>query len=126
MAQSANDTILQFFDNYVPSLGAGDYSITFHHYLSVAPRPFPAQQSFTVQGPQVSLPPEDVLSVYPPANATGRFAEDLPHVVLTKRVLPWERKLHGQPKQIPWMALLTFTEDGCHQQGNFVAFRCGG
>lgn len=111
MSQSANDTILQFFDNYVPSLGAGDYSITFHHYLSVAPKPFPAQQSFTVQGPQVSLPPDDVLSVYPPANATGQFAEDLPHVVLTKRVLPWERKLHGQPKQIPWVALLTFTED---------------
>jgi len=111
MSDPVNDTILHFYDDYLPALDAGDYTIYFNHSLSVAPQRFESKQVFTVQGPQIDLPAGDVVSVFPPANATGEFANDLPHIVFSKRVMPWERKLSKEEKNTPWMALLSFSEN---------------
>ena len=111
MSVPANDTILHFYDDYLPALDAGDYTIYFNHSLSVAPQRFETKQVFTVQGPQIDLPAGDVVSVFPPANATGEFANDLPHIVFSKRVMPWERKLSKEVRNTPWMALLSFSEN---------------
>lgn len=76
-----------------------------------------AEQDFFVDAPQFSLPAGSVYSVYPPPG----YADDcriLPHVVLSDPHLPWERL--GSPKaeaaeddrnKVPWLALLTFTQD---------------
>src|SRR5262249_22726733 len=48
----------------------------------------------------------------PPNGHTGDFANSLPHVVFTRRTLPWERNLHpGEPPaaQKTWMAILLFS-----------------
>ncbi|WP_315823095.1 hypothetical protein [Paraflavitalea speifideaquila] len=111
MAAPAKDTILHFYDDYLPALDAGDYTIYFNHSLSVAPQRFESKQVFTVQGPQIDLPAGDVVSVFPPANATGEFANDLSHIVFSKRVMPWERKLSKEVRNTPWMALLSFSEN---------------
>ena len=111
---------IQFFDNYLPPIEADDYTISVVQTVSSADSAHPlneqfaATQDFTVVAPRFALPPADVQSVFPPGNATGIFAQNLPHVVLTERTLPWERLIReGAPgtSGTPWMALLLFTPD---------------
>jgi hypothetical protein len=117
-------TTATFYDNYVPSLKAAEYSLTLSQALaeqgggtSVPPAPTPpVTQRFIVRGPRFSLDPGSIHRVFPPANGTGRYHEYLPMLVANQRALPWERDLAlaGTPSpvaQYPWMALLVFTED---------------
>lgn len=103
---------IQFYDHYAPSLAAGHYTIEARQTLTVddTEHPFSSQQKIEVRAPQFAIDSGEVESVYPPRNSNGRFARVLPHVVLTKRALPWERTLSGQSRATPWMALLTFAE----------------
>ncbi len=84
---------------------------------------------FGVDAARFTLNPNDIYSVYPPANQSGNYSESLPHLVFTRRTLPWERTLDGKlpvfqrestpenkrnPQDsppVPWMALLLFDED---------------
>src|SRR5262249_9242383 len=50
--------------------------------------------------------PSEIHAVYPPANTTGDYGEVFPHVVLSTRTLPWERRLTGHDETVPWLALL--------------------
>jgi hypothetical protein len=106
---------IRFYDNYVPALEVGDYVINLAEHL----RPkgakidecHSAAQAFSVQGPRYSLAPDDVFSRFPPPDSSGSFDQFLPHVVLTRRELPWERDVFGSTShatQPPWMALLVF------------------
>jgi hypothetical protein len=92
--------------------------------------PLPAQDAFfTIEGPRFALPANEVSAVHPPRNAVGFFDEVLPHAVLGRRTLPWERALDRsglipdppppiddpEPRPleglVPWLALLVFTDD---------------
>ncbi|HST60254.1 MAG TPA: hypothetical protein VLK84_16225 [Longimicrobium sp.] len=117
---------IQFYDSYLPLLEAGDYTITAKqqvdstdaaHPLSTS---FQLTQPFSVVAPRFALAPAQVQSVFPPANASGQFTQNLPHVVLMERALPWEREIganvkpppaNPNVKAYPWMALLVFTAD---------------
>lgn len=108
---------IRFYDNYVPTLPVGDYLINVTQRIN--PRNtkidecHAASQVFSVQGPRYALPSEDIFSIFPPNNAVGIFDQFLPHVVLSKRELPWERNVFGDDdpaRQRPWMALLLFVE----------------
>jgi len=84
-----------------------------------------AQGYFNVEGPRFSLDASQIATVFPPKNGHGGFHTSLPHVVIFKRTLPWERSL--DPKEVlwkgqappawnanvPWMALLLFEETEC-------------
>lgn len=111
---------IRFYDNYLPPLDAGDYVISVHQKvdsttLSGDGKPlnttFPAQQSFSIKAPRFALDPADIHSVFPPAGSSGMFDQNLPHIVLTKRNLPWERYLVPENKTTPWLALLLFSPD---------------
>ncbi len=108
---------VRFFDNYVPTLEADQYTITVTQTLNSSDtahplsQTFKATQRFSVIAPRFALPPEDVQSVFPPQNASGVFGQNLAHIVLNQRVLPWERLIDDAPKGTPWMALLLLTED---------------
>src|SRR4051794_37709423 len=112
------DGDIRFYDNYVPTLVAGDYLINVTQQLNPVTTPtidecYVASQAFSVQGPRYSLPNADLFSVFPPDNANGIFDQFLPHVVLTQRELPWERNVFGETDhatRTPWMALLLFVE----------------
>lgn len=106
---------IRFYDNYVPTLEEGDYLINVVQQVNPDPSTqecYPASQVFSVSGPRYSLPPQDVFSVFPPAESIGIFDQFLPHVVLTRRELPWERPVFGiEPAtQVPWMALIVVGE----------------
>lgn len=111
---------VQFLDNYVPPLEANDYTISVTQTVSSTDSTHPLNetfnvtQDFSVLAPRFALPAADVQSVFPPANATGIFDQNLPHVVLTQRALPWERLINEAvpgTKGTPWMALLLLMED---------------
>ncbi len=78
---------------------------------------------FGVDAARFTLNASDIYNEYPPANRSGNYTGQLPHVVFSRRTLPWERTIDGKPPvfqedktpqtspPVPWMALLLFDED---------------
>ncbi len=103
-----------FYDNYVPSLEAGQYRISVVSGIDIDTGDYykdPIQQEFEVRAPQFSLPLSEVHAVYPPADSNARYGRMLPHIVLNKRSMPWERGLQNQERTLPWFCLLALRED---------------
>ncbi len=102
---------MTLYDNFIPAVQDGAYrlavqqSVTYgdqaHHYYR--------DQRFVVVGPRYKLPQDEVFARYPPVNGMGNYATTLPHVVLRKRALPWERTVDGTKKE-PWLALLVVSQ----------------
>ncbi len=61
-----------------------------------------------VEGPQTSITDDDIAGVYPASGSTDSPDNFLPHIALTRRTLPWERR--GPVDGTPWLALLVVTE----------------
>lgn len=68
-----------------------------------------AQLVVTCEAADLTLGKEEVYSAYPPENAFGSFETVLPHMVLCRKTLPWERSM--EIKDAPWLALLLFSEE---------------
>lgn len=110
MSTEKNSSI-QFFDNFVPKLHAGTYQISVSQTLvdsggTQVTSPLTSSQQFDVMGPQYLVPAADVHAVFPPNNHSGCFEENLPHIVFTKKALPWELIFDENNENVPWMALL--------------------
>jgi len=126
---------VSFYDNYIPSLQGGRYTIELSQALTVdvaqttaaggnpaiPAEPAPAaRQTFEVRAPRfATLLPTDVSQQFPPAGSTGDFQAYLPQLVLRQQALPWERPLAlpaakcppgKTAAEVPWVALLVFTE----------------
>jgi hypothetical protein len=113
---------IQFFDNFMPALEDGTYHITVTQEVNevidsttnttqALTRPYVQEQYFTVHGPRFTLAASEVYSVFPPQNSLADYTGVLPHIVLNKRTLPWERTLDGLnpgSNNQPWLALLLF------------------
>jgi hypothetical protein len=111
---------IQFYDNYIPGIEAGTYTIKLTQTLtgvganssaSDNTQQYVKSQQFVVQAPQVSIDAAEIQARFPPAYSNGQFAENLPYIILNSSSLPWERALTGQAATVPWLALLLFTED---------------
>ena len=109
------DTV-RFSDSHRPALAAGAYKATVRHRLVVdgtqvlnASRDLP----FVVAGPRFVLAPGEVVSCFPPQGAQGDFADVLPHVLLRRASLPWERSASAgdESDRPPWLALLVLADD---------------
>jgi hypothetical protein len=74
---------------------------------------FTATRFFTVAGERFELKPTDVESVFPPDGNLGDHSNVLPHIILNRSTLPWERTVNDAAAKsgIPWLALLLFDED---------------
>lgn len=107
---------MSFFQACLPPLPPGDYEVKVEQTLQeVRPdKPFRTTLEFSVSGPRFSLNPADVYAVYPPANQAGAFGKTLPHVVFSRRTLPWERTLDAtrqdEQNPCPWLALLVCSD----------------
>ncbi|MFI0960708.1 hypothetical protein ACH4S8_04735 [Streptomyces sp. NPDC021080] len=110
MSATPQDRTL-FVDYQAPSLGAGDYSIKVTQTISVDPKPYTATRTFSVAGERFALPPTLVGAAFPPDGSLGDHSHVLPHLVLGRSSLPWERgpeAVRGQGAPLPWLALLLF------------------
>ena len=113
-----------YFELYAqarPALPAGRYSASAHHGLTAQPPhdppvtvPVPdATYHVHIDAPRYVMPPDQILSTFPPAGSTGDWRERLPQIVLKRRTLPWERNPtpdsdpHSAP---PWLALVVLAD----------------
>lgn len=105
---------ITLYDSHRPALGDGDYEIKAEQVLNAGASSFSAAPfvvKFKVQGEQYSLDEQQIDSVFPPANAMGDFSLVLPHVILNRSTLPWERCAAKDITTHPWLGLLLFSED---------------
>jgi len=115
---------IEFLDSHRPPLQAGEYSIKITQDLSLDPSQALGERewSFTVAGPQFSLSPQEIASVFPPAGSLGDHSTCFPHVALHRSTLPWERsgERERSPSEdptnwmtaaMPWLAVLVFDEE---------------
>src|SRR6476660_860361 len=104
---------IQLLPYRLPVLTAGKYEITVEQHFSVdgdaaAKASFKAEaQSFVVSSERFTLKPDDVYKVFPPEGSLGDHSNVLPHIVLKRSTLPWERP-SGAGKDTSWLALLLF------------------
>jgi hypothetical protein len=67
-----------------------------------------------ITAPRYTMPPDQILSTFPPAGSRGAFGTRLPQIVLRRRTLPWERSpdLDHDVKTTPtpWLALVLVAE----------------
>jgi hypothetical protein len=106
---------MQLYDSVTPGMPSGSYRVT--STVRFSPDKNGADPNLTtavhrdfvdVGGSALHLAATEVLSCHPPKNATGAFDQELPHVVLRRRTLPWERP--GATASPPWLALLVFLD----------------
>lgn len=105
-----------------PPLAPATYKLEVRQTVTtLQPAPFACPDfEFSVAGPRFALNPADIYSVYPPESSTGNFASTLPHVVFTRRTIPWERTITStSPVERPWMALLLLSTEG-GQEGTVI------
>ncbi|MEU5304267.1 hypothetical protein ACH4YO_31420 [Streptomyces noursei] len=106
---------VQLHDRWL-GVPTGKYVISVEHAVKdMAPSPqfqqtFSGSRTLHVRGPRFVFTPEQVHAHYPASGATGAFANDLPHAVLSPAVLPWERILDNARSDVPWLALLVLHE----------------
>ena len=92
-----------------PPLKAGDY--TLQGRVDIAGGPVdPYDAHLRVTSPRFTLPPDQMLSTFPPANSEGAYENRLPQIVLKRRTLPWERAAAPGKDNIPWLALVVIAE----------------
>jgi hypothetical protein len=94
---------MSFVAHLRPVLPGGDYSITAAQTISLDTAAYQTTRTFTVAAERFALPPTAIRSVFPPEGALGDFSAVLPHVILDRPTLPWERS----PE--PWLAVLVFS-----------------
>jgi hypothetical protein len=121
---------MYLYDNITPPLLDNSYQlsvVTNVTFDSTQQALTPSTGFFNIDGPRFSLSATEIGGAFPPVNAHGAFDETVPHVLLLRRTLPWERALTSDPALIgtpkraqgdppppdgpaPWLALLLFEE----------------
>jgi hypothetical protein len=119
---------MYLFNSVTPPLEDGSYRLSYSTTISgpIDPPAFTDQKFFDIVGPRFNVPQSTVAGTFPPTNGHGSFQDSLPHIVLSRRTLPWERELDPEGKipapehnandapvptdPVPWVALLLFEE----------------
>jgi len=97
--------------NVLPKVTAGRYELlTEQDGLPFGVEP--ERTHVTVAAPRYTMPTDQIVSSFPPANAEGAFGDRLPQIVLKRRTLPWERNPAGAVavSPTPWLALVVVAE----------------
>jgi hypothetical protein len=106
----STDQVL-FVDYQRPVLPSDDYTISVTQTVDLDPAKFTTRRTFTVAGERFALPPDAIQAQFPPDGSMGDHGDVLPHVVLRRATLPWERSpdaIHDPADPAPWLCLLLF------------------
>lgn len=103
---------IEFIQYDVPPLSDGVYTVTVTVKAGLGdPDDFGATTTFAVSGERFTIDPAEIAGVFPPDLANGEYAGVLPHVLLRRRTLPWEREAQTGVPGTPWLAVLLLDED---------------
>lgn len=115
-AKQSSAGAIEFIEYHKPGLTDGDYEIVVTQVLSAADKipgddtsTFTTKKNFTVAGERFDLKPSDIHAVFPPDGNLGEHSNVLPHIILNRSTLPWERRAEAS-SDLPWLALLLFDE----------------
>ncbi len=110
---------MRLYPSIRPPMNAGAHTLRMEQSITDGGPIDPVERHLVVDAPRFSMAGAEVLSVFPPPNAVGAFADRLPQIALTRRTLPWERAPRTLADPIdtraPWLALVVLA-DG---EGNF-------
>ncbi len=106
--------VIRFIPRHRPTLAAGTYKISLSQEVTIRGTKQPELTSkdryLAVRGERFDLRDEWIQSVFPPEGGKGDYEDMLPHIVLTRGTLPWERTVNrngtGDEGRVPWLALL--------------------
>ena len=108
----------------VPPLKAGDYVLSGTQSIAGGPAA-PYDGHVRIDSPRFVMPPDQILSTFPPANAEGAFENRLPQIVLKRRTLPWDRRPGTDaPDSMPWLALVVVAEGEAQLSGETPVAQC--
>jgi hypothetical protein len=106
---------IEFVQYHLAPLPPGDYAIRVTQTLTIdgtqPQAPFSAERRFAVLGDRFTLKPADIHAVFPPDGSLGEHSNVLPHVVLTRSTMAWERQADPARDDLTWLALLVFEDD---------------
>ncbi len=116
--QTTDQKMLTFIQYAQPQLEDGNYQIAVTQQVDSPTDQVPATvysdtKGFTVRGERYALNPSEIVSVFPPEFSLGEFSNVLPHVVVNRKTLPWERSVGGDAdagNDAPWLGLIVFNE----------------
>lgn len=112
----------------MPDLPAGTYTVQVEQDISApGATPETLESHLQVTAPRFTLPPDQLLSTFPPNQGQGSFSTRLPQVVLKRRTLPWERAVMpgpSLPPETPWLALVLLADAECEFKGGVPAAQC--
>jgi len=116
----ANKETIRFVESYEPPIKAGTYTLTIEQKVTGPDinETHTNTKRVYIQGERFSIDPLDIASVFPPDHNQGDHFNVLPHIVFSRKTLPWERKVgdpeaarNNTPRAKPWLALLIFHDD---------------
>ena len=85
----------------IPDLPAGAYTAHLTQAITAPGAGVdPLDAHLEVTAPRFALPPDQILSTFPPNQSEGAYSSRLAQVVLRRRTLPWERRIDGAGT--PW------------------------
>ena len=122
---------IEFVESYQPPIQAARYTLKVEQeIIEVEPgtknpvvkgvhRTYTNTKRVLVKGERFSIKLCDICSVFPPDRNQGDHGNVLPHIVFSRKTLPWERKSGvpdsanpvNKPQATPWLALLIFHDD---------------
>ncbi|TRU66417.1 MAG: hypothetical protein EWV55_19365 [Microcystis viridis Mv_BB_P_19951000_S69] len=110
-------TKIEFIQYHRPALKDGDYQITLTQQITGEKIPantsFQITRKFSVGAERFDLKPTAIHAVFPPDGSLGEHSKVLPHIILNRSTLPWERQAvtgNNDNNNITWLALLLFEE----------------
>jgi hypothetical protein len=105
------ERLVTFVQYDEPALKDGEYTITaIQDTNQEAPGTHQQTRRFAVSGERFAIDPSQIEAVFPPDLATGPLDGDLPHVLLNRQTLPWERTSIPGNAGAPWLAVLLLDE----------------
>ncbi len=107
------DDEIIFFSKRQPFLADGKYTLEMTLDISKEKhieKTYARTYTFTLSGERSALKAADIRSVFPPAGSLGDHSDVLPHIIMNRNTLPWERKADINYPDVPWLALLLFDE----------------
>ncbi|MEM9685409.1 MAG: hypothetical protein AAF934_00625 [Bacteroidota bacterium] len=112
---STTPTTIAFIQHHQPALDSGEYRVTIDQALDDTGTKISAQhygltQTFYVAGERFHILPEHIKSAFPPPHSLGEHSNVLPHLMLSRNTLPWEREAVPGVTTTPWLALLVIHE----------------
>jgi hypothetical protein len=112
--------LMTVYDDYTPPLPAGKYRFVLQQTVSVEGDPqrhYYRDQPLEILAPRYSIESDEIQAYFPPRGGTGNYQNNLPHLVLRSRSLPWERLpwpdagSQSNKGREPWLVLLVLSEE---------------